>query len=97
MRRFCQLVFLRHSLAVGRIVFPFVSSLVLLARLGERLVPVLCGLFAHPFHLVGPPASRLPVLPCGPFSRLVCRSSVSCLVRLIVPRLVLFVSLGRLA
>ena len=37
-RRFCQLILLRHSLAAGRIVFSFVSSLVSLARLVGRLV-----------------------------------------------------------
>lgn len=65
-RRFCQLILLRHSLAVGRIVFPFVSSFVSLARLVGRLVIILCGSLANPFHLVDLPVSRCSVSLGGP-------------------------------
>lgn len=65
-RRFCQLILLRHSLAAGRIVFPFVSSLVSLARLVGRLVIILCGSLANPFHLVDLLVSRCSVSLGGP-------------------------------
>lgn len=43
MRRFCQLIFLRCSVAEGRIVFSIVSSLFSSPRLVGRLVAILCG------------------------------------------------------
>lgn len=72
-RRFCQLILLRHSLAAGRIVFPFVSSLVSLARLvwasraySLRLAHL--SVSSHRFVSISAIrfASRVLVSLCGP-------------------------------
>lgn len=80
-----------------------------LSRLVWRLVFVLCGLFAYPFHLVGPLAARHSVSPGGSFSscllflgvsscpvHLVSVSSYLVLLMRLARAVCVFVSLGRL-
>lgn len=64
-RRFCQLILLRHSLAAGRIVFLFVSSLRLACSSRVASRAILCDSLANPFYLVDLPVSRCPVSPGG--------------------------------
>lgn len=81
MRRFCQLVFLRHPLAAGYIAFSLVSSFVSLARLVGRLVAILLIC----------PSGRLVVLVNslgGSLPRLVKQSAFSRFARRLVSRLV---------
>ena len=83
-RRFCQLILLRHSLAAGQIVFPhslrsspFVSSLVSLVRLVWRLVSILCGSLLVPFLLINSSASRFSSRSAVRFSLSHCLSCSS--------------------
>lgn len=85
MRRFCQLIFLRCSVAEGRIVFSIVSSLFSSPRLVGRLVAILCGSPVVPSCSSIRSAVRCPVSSGGPVPRLVHRSSVFRLTWFIVP------------
>lgn len=75
-------------LATGRIAFFLVSFFVSFARLVLRLVSILCGSPVVSYCSSIRSASRCLVSSGGPVPRLVYRSSVFRLARLIVPRLV---------